>query len=139
MSLEQLRFEDTLTYNIVVDQALQQEKIKVPSLFIQPYVENAIKHGLLHKRDSRILQINFKSIKNNSLVCEIIDNGIGRDESMKINQKRLNKPASFAMTANNERVNLYNRINTNQIKISIEDISKDNKIGGTKVTIHIPY
>ncbi|SHE78641.1 Y_Y_Y domain-containing protein [Psychroflexus salarius] len=139
LSLEQLRFEDTLTYNIVVDQALQQEKIKVPSLFIQPYVENAIKHGLLHKKDNRILQINFKSIKNSSLVCEIIDNGIGRDESMKINQKRLNKPASFAMTANNERVNLYNRINTNQIKISIEDISKDNKIGGTKVTIHIPY
>ena len=139
LSLEKLRFEDTLTYNIFVDRALQQEKIKVPSLFIQPYVENAIKHGLLHKKENRILQINFKSIKNNSLICEIIDNGIGRDESMKINLKRQNKPASFAMTANNERVNLYNRINTNQIKISIEDISKDNKIGGTKVTIHIPY
>ncbi len=139
LSLEQLRFEDTLTYNIVVDQALQQEKIKVPSLFIQPYVENAIKHGLLHKKDNRILQINFKSIKNNSLICEIIDNGIGRHESIKINQKRQNKPASFAMTANNERVNLYNRINTNQIKISIEDVMEDNKVSGTKVTIHIPY
>jgi LytS/YehU family sensor histidine kinase len=86
LELEKIRFEDLLHYTFEVDPALQPDFVYIPSMLIQPYVENAIKHGLLHKKDDRQLWIKF--IKERDCLMVIIDdNGIGRKRSAQL--KRL--------------------------------------------------
>ena len=92
LELEKIRFEDILDYDLYIDENLMLEQIKIPSLFIQPYVENAIKHGLLHKLDDRKLKVSFQKEKlNNYLVCTIEDNGIGRKQAAALQSKRTNR------------------------------------------------
>ena len=85
-------------------------KIKIPSDFIQPYAENAIKHGLLHKKQDRKLSIEFSQItKTNELICELIDNGIGCKASQIINNNNSIYHKPFATFANKRRLQLLNK------------------------------
>ncbi|UMB59115.1 histidine kinase [Lutibacter sp. A80] len=134
LELEKVRFEEELDYTIFIDKKLNTNQIKVPSLFIQPYVENALKHGLLHKSKDRKLKVEAKIITRNTLQITIEDNGIGRVQSEK--NKRLNqhhKP--FATQANKERVYLYKNKLKRNIVIDIIDLYSNNKATGTKVVI----
>ncbi|WP_299439666.1 sensor histidine kinase [uncultured Aquimarina sp.] len=139
LELEKDRFEDILEYVIDIDDNLSLETIKVPPLFIQPYVENALKHGLLHKKDNRKLTIAYKlDSKGNNLQCLIIDNGIGRKASEQINLKHGVRHASFATNANQKRVELLNTAREHKIKVNIVDLYEEEKAMGTKVMIKIP-
>lgn len=137
LELEKVRFEDKLNYNIQVDSNLNLHQFLVPSLFLQPYVENALKHGLLHKKDNRNLDIIFTN-SSTDLNIEIIDNGIGLTESKKINASRNFNHKSFALTANQKRVNLLNTTRVNKIVVAIEELFENEISKGTKVTIKIP-
>ncbi|MVO09838.1 hypothetical protein GOQ30_11770 [Flavobacterium sp. TP390] len=138
LDLEKDRFEDTLEYDIQIQDNLISQNLYIPSLFIQPYVENAIKHGLLHKPSNRQLIIKFY-IHDNLLFCEIFDNGVGRVEALKIKSVRPENHQSFATSANEKRVNLLNRMRQNKIKVFIEDLQDENgQACGTKVIIQIP-
>ncbi|MHA7842491.1 MAG: sensor histidine kinase [Winogradskyella sp.] len=138
LELEKVRFEDELTYSLNVDEKLNVRQIKVPSLFIQPYVENALKHGLLHKSDERLLNIEAKAINENTLVITVEDNGIGRQQSEAL--KRSDKPHKpFATKANEERVRLYKNKLKRNIDIEIIDLYNSNQQpAGTKVVITMP-
>lgn len=138
LDLEKDRFADTLDFSINIEPNLLNQNFYVPSLFIQPYVENAIKHGLLHKHKDRILKVLFY-IQNENLICEVEDNGIGRIEAQKIKYKRQENHQSFATSANEKRVVLLNKMRENKIKVSVEDLySSLNIASGTKVLIEIP-
>lgn len=93
-----MRFEDDFNYEINVDKIIS-DTIMIPSMLIQPYVENAVKHGLLHKKGVKNVQVIFEQDKN-ILTVEIIDNGIGIEASTKINAFRNKKHNSFASEAN---------------------------------------
>jgi ligand-binding sensor domain-containing protein len=139
VSLEQARFEENnFTYKIILpDEDLNQ--FIIPSLIIQPFVENAIKHGLMHKRGQKNLQIEV--LKENEYYWEFIieDNGVGRKASAHINEKIKNKPQSFATNAIDNRIFLINKLIEHPIKINIEDLSNTlHQSTGTRVTIHIP-
>ncbi|WP_372937359.1 sensor histidine kinase [Seonamhaeicola sp.] len=138
LELEKVRFEDELEYNITVDNQLNTKQIKVPSLFIQPYVENALKHGLLHKLNDRKLLIEAKIIQQNKLQIIVEDNGIGREQSEKLKRpNQQHKP--FATKANKERVHLYKNKLKRDITITINDLyDKNNEAAGTKVVITMP-
>ena len=138
LELEKVRFEDELTYSLNVDKKLNVRQIKVPSLFIQPYVENALKHGLLHKSDERLLKIEAKAINDNTLLITVEDNGIGRQQSEAL--KRSDKPHKpFATKANEERVRLYKNKLKRNINIEIIDLYNSNQQStGTKVVITMP-
>ncbi|UAB80080.1 histidine kinase [Marixanthomonas sp. SCSIO 43207] len=138
LELEKVRFEDELTYNLNVDKALHTNQIKVPSLFIQPYVENALKHGLLHKSGKRLLQVEAKKTNKNKLLITIEDNGIGRKHSEALKRSdKLHKP--FATKANEERVRLYKNKLKRDIDIEIIDLYSSNQQPiGTKVVITMP-
>ncbi|PQV45487.1 YXYXY domain-containing protein [Jejuia pallidilutea] len=138
LELEKVRFEDELEFQIKIDNNLKTSQIKVPSLFIQPYVENALKHGLLHKPKDRKLKVEVKVIQKNKLQITVEDNGIGRKQSEKLKQsKQQHKP--FATKANEERVHLYKNKLKRDITIVIEDLCDENKIPtGTKVVITMP-
>ncbi|WP_236011147.1 sensor histidine kinase [Olleya sediminilitoris] len=138
LELEKVRFEDELDYNITIDEQLNTKQIKVPSLFIQPYIENALKHGLLHKLTNRELKVEANLIEQHKLQITVEDNGIGRQKSEKL--KRPNpqhKP--FATKANEERVHLYKNKLKRDITIEIEDLYNENqKASGTRVIITMP-
>ncbi|WP_179352154.1 sensor histidine kinase [Winogradskyella vidalii] len=138
LELEKVRFEDELEYQIHIDYQLKTKQIKVPSLFIQPYVENALKHGLLHKTTDRQLKVEAKIIENNNLQITIEDNGIGRAQSEKLKRpNQQHKP--FATKANEERVHLYKNKLKRNITIAIEDLYNENQTAsGTKVVITMP-
>ncbi|MBN2867155.1 MAG: histidine kinase [Flavobacteriaceae bacterium] len=138
LELEKVRFEDELTYRLDVDKTLNTKQIKVPSLFIQPYVENALKHGLLHKSGERLLKVEAKTINQKTLVITIEDNGIGRKYSEEIKRSdKQHKP--FATKANEERVRLYKNKLKRNINIEIIDLYNSNQQPtGTKVVITMP-
>ena len=141
LELEKDRFEDSLEYSLTIANEINTTQILIPSLFIQPYIENALKHGLLHKKDNRILSISFELNKEkDSLICTILDNGIGRVASTELNKKRAHLHKSFATSANEKRVELINKIRTKKASVFIADLYDENqKALGTKVVITMPF
>ncbi|MDO6597747.1 histidine kinase [Oceanihabitans sp. 2_MG-2023] len=139
LELEKERFDDDLSFHIHIDESLDVDAILVPSLFIQPYVENALKHGLLHKTKNKKLQLNFlKDNDSNFLICEIIDNGIGREASAKIRTQQTINHKPFATSANQKRIDLINRSLNKKVTLKIEDVvDKNLEVQGTKVILKI--
>ncbi|PCJ64984.1 MAG: hypothetical protein COA58_11985 [Bacteroidetes bacterium] len=135
LELEKLRFGDDFEYTI--NNLLSKEdsdEIMIPSLLLQPYTENAIKHGLLHKKGSKNLKIEVKR-QDSIILLSIEDNGIGRQKSTEINSRRKNKPSSFAMQANENRLELIKESSGLDIHLNIEDLTEPT---GTKIVLKIP-
>jgi len=138
LELEKLRFEESLTASIIIENDIDIDEISVPALLVQPYVENAIKHGLLHKEGIRSLEISLKQV-DKWLECIIIDNGIGRKKSMEINKIRYPNHKSFATGAVKSRLELLNYNSSSPIAEEYEDLVDDQgNASGTKVRLRIP-
>jgi hypothetical protein len=138
LNLESKRFEDNFNYKFIVNENVNPELIQIPSMLIQPYVENAIKHGLLHKQSERKLRVEFLK-ENTTLVVFIDDNGIGRKKSQEIKASKPNAHKSFATEANKKRLQLLNQGRQNTI--DIEYLDKTDGLGkpdGTMVILAIP-
>lgn len=133
LKLERLRFEETLVYEIHSN--INEEQVLVPSMVIQPFIENAIKHGLLHKRGDRRLHIAFKK-ENDLIICEITDNGIGRKASEELKSKRSHQ--SFATNAIQKRFDILREYYKIAIGFEYEDLFENNQPSGTRVIIKIP-
>lgn len=139
LELEKMRFEDNLHYEIKVDLDIDIDLYKVPPMLIQPYVENAIKHGLLHTKMERRLCIEIKLKEHGFIEVIIDDNGIGRQKSMELSKFKVGKHNSFANKANETRLAILNKDNLNKLGIQIIDkISESGEPLGTKVILQIP-
>lgn len=138
LELEQLRFEEHLQTTFKVDETLDIEHIRIPTMLIQPYVENAIKHGLLHKKGTSKLQVQFLNYDENFVQCIVEDNGIGRKKASEIKAKQLRFHKSFALKANQSRLELLNYKSKHKIAVDIEDLGHVDNPKGTRVTINIP-
>jgi len=137
LEIESARFNYTLNYKLEVAPEVDTEMSRLPSMIIQPYVENAIKHGLLHKKENKNLAIRFKR-EHENLVIEIEDDGIGRVRSRELNRIKNKGHQSFATEANSRRLELLNRKHGN---VGVEFVDKQNEVGegsGTLVIIRIP-
>ncbi|MBV9986975.1 MAG: histidine kinase [Chitinophagaceae bacterium] len=138
LELEKARFDEGFSYTIDMVNMGDTSRILVPSLLLQPFAENAIKHGLMHKRGIKTLAVLFEKTAG-GLIVVIDDNGIGRARSMEINRRKPNKPAAFATVALNERMELFNRLYNNQISCEVTDkIDNDGNPAGTRVGLYIP-
>lgn len=138
LALEKDRFGEEITIELTVGKAVDTDKITVPSLFIQPYIENAFKHGLFHKKGIKKLSINF-NIKEHYLYGIIKDNGIGRVASATINQRKAKYYQSFSTKANKNRIELLNASREHKIIVSIKDLYDEEQHSlGTEVHIKIP-
>lgn len=136
LELEKLRFGEAFRFVIDVQPEVQPSSLLIPPLFIQPYVENAIWHGLQLQKKSPQLYIRF-SVEKNKLVCSIEDNGIGRKRSTEL--KRTQNHTSTGMKNVEERIALLN--STTREKISVEIIDLVNEEGhatGTRVVLYFP-
>ncbi|MBU3012333.1 histidine kinase [Polaribacter vadi] len=138
LELEKLRFEEQLEYTFQVDDVANSGTIHIPTMLIQPYVENALKHGLLHKKNHRRLKIYIHKPSDKIIECIIEDNGIGRAKSKEINKKRVSQHKSFALKATTERLDLLNYGRDKKIGVEIIDLQENNKAIGTKVILKIP-
>ena len=140
LELEAIRFEEKLSYHISIASELSSEEVYIPTMLIQPYVENALKHGLLHKKNGGKLLISFNKLVNKPvLVCIIEDNGIGRKKAQDLKNKRAIFHKSFATKATESRLNLLNFGKEQQIGVVYEDLLDANEQpNGTRVHITIP-
>ncbi len=137
LDLEKMRFEESFDYKIIVDKNINLNYVKIPTMLIQPYVENAIKHGLLHKKTDRRLIIKFEK-EENKLIISIDDNGIGRVRSRELNKIKYKKHQSFAMEANSKRLEiLKNKFNDISFHV-IDKYSPLEEPIGTLVNITLP-
>lgn len=132
--LENIRIEDGFIYNVEMEPSINPELIKVPPLFLQPYVENSIWHGLSHIDGEKKIDL-FISKINNLIKFEIIDNGIGYAKSKEQADIKRDERVGFATKATDVRIRTL--FKDTQTVIKIEDISVKNKTG-TKVTLMFP-
>jgi two-component sensor histidine kinase len=136
LSLEELRFSVDFSYRLVCD---SKETILIPSLIIQPFLENALKHGLLHREGEKTLTVNF-NIKGQQLICQIIDNGVGREASEVINQEQGRTHDSFSTQAIKQRMQMLSSQYNTEVTYQTIDLKNENgQASGTKVIICLPF
>ncbi len=136
LEMEKLRFDNKFDYEIKVDDNINPETVSIPPLLIQPFAENSILHGIIHKQGKGKVTVGFTQ-QNGTVTCVIEDNGVGREKSREINSRKTKKASSVATHLAHDRLTL---INQNQ-KRSIEIIDLKDETGnpsGTKVVLTIP-
>ena len=138
IDMEALRFTNKFSYEINVDESLSPDTLQVPPMIIQPYVENAIWHGLLHKETGGRLSITVKKTNDNMLQCIIEDNGIGRARANELKSKSATANKSLGMKLTEERISMLNKYASLNASIEIVDLINDNEATGTKVILTIP-
>lgn len=140
MELEALRFDQTLNYKIEIDPGVDTIGVRIPSMLIQPYVENAILHGLSPKLNDLQLSLSVKKV-DAKLVCDIKDNGIGQKAAAENRKRRRPSHESIGQSATRERLQILNAQRKDQGSLSVQVRNLENSEGssaGTWVQILIP-
>jgi hypothetical protein len=139
LDMERLRFKDSFDFSITFLNVMEGDNIFIPPLLLQPFCENAIWHGLMHKDGHGRLEINL-SLENNILYCTITDNGIGRNKAEEIKSKSAEKEKSMGLKITTDRLALLNRDKGVHTFYEMEDLLNENGItAGTKVHLRISY
>ena len=131
LKLEKLRFGDDFNFQLINSDELNRKNYQLPPMIIQPYVENAIKHGLMHKFGEKLLTIQFEETDLN-IICTVEDNGVGREESQRINERQRKSYESFSSNATDKRLNLMSNYHQSTFNVEIVDLENDK---GTKVVL----
>ena len=138
LDLESLRFDDSFTYNIEIKGDLDPGYYEMPTLLLQPYIENALLHGLLPKTGTKKMSISFQ--ENEQMIhCVIEDNGIGREASGEINRKKSREGIPRGIAVSEQRLTLLARQYNLQAGVTYEDIFDEfGNAAGTRVLIVLP-
>ncbi|HTH54728.1 MAG TPA: histidine kinase [Cyclobacteriaceae bacterium] len=136
IELEALRFNNKFSYNLIINDKVDSTIIGVPPMVIQPFIENAIWHGLLHKDSAGLLQI-FIDPFDEGVQCIILDNGIGRRKASELKSKSITNDKSFGMKITADRLNMV-KGSSNASTVEIVDLEdKEGRALGTKVIVKI--
>jgi ligand-binding sensor domain-containing protein len=137
LELEQMRFGNRFRYSISVSEEVNQEFFEMPSMLLQPYIENALLHGIMPKKGEGRLEIRMET-RNGYLVSTIQDNGIGRKRSQELKEKSTSHK-SVGMKITQERLQMLNEMHNSMLSVTITDLLDEQKnSAGTKVEIYIP-
>ncbi len=142
IELESLRFDGSFSWEIKADESLSQDEVLVPSLMVQPFAENAIWHGLLHKEGEKKLSIRFINNAEEYLNCIVEDNGIGRAEAARIKETNIHSKIreSKGIGIIKERLELLQEKTGKPASVKIEDMYDGTGYpAGTRIEITIPY
>jgi hypothetical protein len=138
IQLEQNRLDNKFDYHIHVDPSIKTTSFEIPSLILQPFVENAIWHGLIYKVEGGMINISIKK-SSNQLACIIEDNGIGRSNAALLKQQQSVKHHSMGMKVTEDRLRILNQLNLERPSVNITDLfTETNEPCGTRAEIIIP-
>jgi tetratricopeptide (TPR) repeat protein len=138
LELESVRFNHHFHFNIRVDDSIDVSALKVPPLIIQPYAENAIWHGLMHKEEKGHLLIELYE-EEDMLYCKIADDGVGRKKAVELKSKSVSTHKSMGMQITANRIAMLQKANASSTEIKITDLTlADGTTGGTEVLLKIP-
>ncbi|MCA0363782.1 MAG: tetratricopeptide repeat protein [Bacteroidetes bacterium] len=139
LNIENIRFTEKINYEVVIEDGIYPEEIKIPSLILQPFIENAIWHGLSNKKGDKNLKINIQKTDDSGVRFEIIDNGIGRELAQKIKDSKVSKQTSIGLKLTKERLQNFAKNLSKTTEINFEDMYDAHKNPvGTKAIITIP-
>jgi|GEM_PF-6489633 len=137
LKVEQMRFEGKLNFEILTASNIEIEEVLVPTMLLQPFIENAIKHGLSNKEEGGRIRVQFELLETNRLQCIVEDNGIGREKAKSVNPDKSHKSQALEITK--KRLQFLEMKTGQKTKLAIEDLHCHNgEAAGTRVTIHIP-
>ena len=139
LEMEKMRVGEMFDYEIKVADDVEQEFIEVPPMLIQPYVENAIWHGLMHKEGGGKVSIEVSQMNDKYLNISIKDNGVGREKANELKSRTGTTQKSFGMKINAERLDIIKQLYNLEARIALEDLKHaDQSSAGTKVSLEIP-
>jgi sensor histidine kinase YesM len=139
LEMERLRFKNSFDYAITFLNAIDSDNVFIPPLLLQPFCENAIWHGLMHKEGQGRLDIEL-SMQDNILNCIITDNGVGREKADEMNSKTAEKEKSMGLKITTERLALLNREKGLHTFYAIEDLKDEGgSAAGTKIILKINF
>jgi hypothetical protein len=138
LELEHFRFGEKFDYQLEIADDIDPEIIRVPPMLIQPYIENAIWHGLRYKEEKGILNVRIFT-ENDLLYCTVKDNGIGRKKSAALKTDHQKTYQSTGIKNTKERIELLNKMHGTRLNVSILDLEENGNAAGTLVRISVPY
>lgn len=139
MNIENIRFSNEIDFEIKVDETINTANIKVPSLVLQPFLENALWHGLSSKKEDKKIVLHAYRTQDDFVTISITDNGIGRKQAEKINRDKLLKRKSVGIAITKARLANFSKGYTNDYSIDIEDLYDNQQQPiGTRVIVDIP-
>ncbi|MCR9226139.1 MAG: tetratricopeptide repeat protein [Flavobacteriaceae bacterium] len=139
MNIENIRFSNEIDFKIEVDQGINIDNIKIPSLTLQPFLENSLWHGLSPKDGEKKIQINVKHKDRGHVTIEIVDNGVGRTVAEANKENRVLKRKSLGIRITKERLANFAKDYQNKFDVDILDLFDENGDPmGTKVVLDIP-
>jgi sensor histidine kinase YesM len=137
--MEIMRFKQKLTFSIEVEPGLDAQFVEIPPLLLQPYVENAIWHGLMHKSEGGTVHVRVTQPQEDLLQLIITDDGVGRARSTELKSKSASHRKSFGLKMTSERIALVNQLYQTHTQVTIEDLVDANgQPAGTEVVLQIP-
>lgn len=139
LELEKLSTNNKFDFDIILDKSIQPDIIEIPPMLIQPFVENAIIHGIKKKDSKGHISIEFSSAKG-LVVCQVTDNGIGRQKATALNKQQTSKHKSTGISVTRKRLEQFKIQGDEGAGVDIEDLKDSEGIAlGTKVILSIPY
>lgn len=138
MEMESMRFNHSFDYVVKVEKEMDIDNLEIPPMMLQPYVENAIWHGLMHKGAKGHIDIEITR-ENGHLHCVIEDNGVGRARAQALKSKNSTKKRSMGMSITRNRIELLNQLHNTNTTVKIIDLKDEREQGnGTRVELNIP-
>lgn len=138
INIENIRFSNEIDFNISIDPQVNTEIIKVPPLVLQPFLENALWHGLSSISEDKKILLNVLKTDSKYITVEIIDNGIGRVASQKLNDNRRLKRKSVGIDITKERLSNFSKAFSTSYHLEIQDLYENETASGTKIILQIP-
>ena len=140
LQLESMRLGNRFKYDIEISPDVDVNNVEIAPLIIQPFVENAIIHGLVPKKDNCYLSIRISKMSEDKLLCVIEDNGVGRQYSERMKKERGSSHKSYGMSITRRRLETLTKISNDDFSVDIIDLYDDNDMAaGTRVDIIISF
>jgi LytS/YehU family sensor histidine kinase len=133
LKLEHSRFRDKFDYELIVDKNIDQGQFQIPPMLLQPYVENAVWHGLRYKQEKGFLKVTLVKVDEETIRIEISDDGIGREKSKALKTDYQKKQKSKGMQNIKQRIKILNEMYKDKVDVFIEDLNEDKT--GTKIVL----
>ena len=139
MNIENIRFSNEINFEMKIDEGIDTHLVKIPSLILQPFLENALWHGLSAKEGPKCVQLHISNGKSGYIQIAIEDNGIGREAAEQLKKRKVLKRKSVGIDITRERLDNFSKDYQNTFEVEIVDLFDENgEASGTKVVLHIP-